>query len=60
MARGSPVDKVLVTRPAGQAEGLCQLLHDAGYSVLHEPLTRLEALAELSSGPRQHLLDLDT
>ena len=60
MARGSPVDKVLVTRPAGQAEGLCQLLHDAGYSVLHEPLMRLEALAELSAVQRQQLLDLDT
>lgn len=60
MARGNPMGKVLVTRPAGQAQGLCQLLHDAGYGVVHQPLLRLEALPELSAVQRQQLLDLDT
>ena len=51
---------VLVTRPAGQAEGLLQALREAGCGpVQHQPMLELEPLEELPADQHQHLLDLD-
>ena len=51
--------KVLVTRPAGQADGLCAALSAAGYQVKHQPLLRLAPLPSLPAEARQHIVDLD-
>ncbi len=50
---------MLVTRPAGQARGLCESLEEMGFGVHHQPLLVLEPLESLSADGRQHLLDLD-
>jgi len=50
---------VLITRPAGQAEGLRVAAEAAGYCVYEQPLLQLEPLAELPAQQRQQLLNLD-
>lgn len=50
---------VLVTRPAGQGQALCEALVEAGFRPLHQPLLELTALSELPAVSRQRLLDLD-
>ena len=50
---------MLVTRPAGQAAALCDLVSAAGYSAHSQPLLELEVLPELPPQQRQLLLDLD-
>lgn len=51
--------RVLVTRPAGQADTLLGALRDEGFATLHWPLLRIEALEPLPATERQKLLDLD-
>jgi uroporphyrinogen-III synthase len=51
--------RVLVTRPAGQAQGLCAMLEAAGYRTYHQPLLELQALPELPAPQRQWVLELD-
>ncbi|AQA17807.1 hypothetical protein BST95_05735 [Halioglobus japonicus] len=51
--------RVLVTRPAGQADSLLARLEQAGYSASHQPLLALAPLAELAPSLRQRVLDLD-
>ncbi len=51
--------KVLVTRPAGQADRLCEALSRDGYQVSHQPLLELTPLEALPLGERQHIVDLD-
>ncbi len=55
----SPAPRVLVTRPAGQADGLCERLRSAGFSVSREPLLALEPLGELAPSGRRLVQDLD-
>lgn len=51
---------VLVTRPAGQAEGLLTQLSAAGFGPLHHfPLLQLSPLQQLAPEQRQYVLDLD-
>lgn len=50
---------MLVTRPAGQAAALCDLVSAAGYTAHSQPLLELEVLPELPPRQRQLLLDLD-
>ena len=55
---GKPL-RVLVTRPSGQARGLCEALQRAGHAAFHCPMLELEPLEELPAGARQRILDLD-
>ena len=51
---------VLVTRPAGQAQGLLDALCAAGFGPVHHfPMLVLEPLEQLAPEQHQHLLDLD-
>jgi len=50
---------VLVTRPAGQADGLVAALAGCGFTPHHQPLLQLEALEVLPSSARQCAQDLD-
>ena len=61
MAVASPGDAVpvLVTRPAGQAGGLCAALEGLGYRVHHQPLLELEPVGELGPGQRRIAMQLD-
>lgn len=52
-------ESVLVTRPAGQASALCDLLREAGYEPHHQPMIELEANPEPGPEQRGILLDLD-
>lgn len=54
-----PGPAILVTRPAGQAAGLCRALAERGYRVFHQPLLELEALEDVPPSQRRQLLDLD-
>ena len=58
MAAKAPVT-VLVTRPAGQAQGLCQSLVAAGYRAHSQPLLELQPLPEPDPLQRAIVLDLD-
>ena len=55
--------KVLVTRPAGQADNLIAAISDAGGQAWHQPVLAIESLAENDQARRQHckqrILDLD-
>lgn len=51
--------RVLVTRPAGQADGLTAMLRAAGWETQHLPLLQIEAIDPLPDPARQRLLDLD-
>lgn len=51
--------RLLVTRPAGQGQALCEALEDLGFVVQQQPLMVLEPLEQLSARSKQHLLDLD-
>ena len=51
---------VLVTRPAGQAAGLCAAARAAGYTVYHQPLLELHGLSPLPPQQRQLVLQLDS
>ena len=51
--------RVLVTRPAGQADGLIACLRDLGLAVTHLPMLVLETIDPLPGADRQRLLDLD-
>jgi uroporphyrinogen-III synthase len=53
------VPRVLVTRPAGQADGLLAALRAGGWQVAHLPLIAIEALDPLPPAARQRILDLD-
>ncbi len=53
------VESVLVTRPAGQEQALCEGLRSLGYEPHHQPLIELEPLTDLDAGQRALLLDLD-
>ena len=53
------VRTVLVTRPAGQADRLCELLSKAGYRALHQPMLDIVEHQVLQPAQRQQLLDLD-
>ena len=55
---GKPL-RVLVTRPSGQARGLCEALQRAGHVAFHCPMLELEPLEELPAEARQRILDLD-
>ena len=50
---------VLVTRPAGQGQALCEAIAEAGHPVHHQPLLELRELDVLPPEMRGHLLDLD-
>ena len=50
---------VLVTRPAGQAGPLLQLLGEAGFEALHQPLLELYPLQALPAGLKSLVMDLD-
>lgn len=50
---------VLVTRPAGQADGLMKGLAEAGFSAVHQPLLEVSPLPRLSARARQSVIDLD-
>ncbi|EAQ97125.1 uroporphyrinogen-III synthase [Congregibacter litoralis] len=51
--------RVLVTRPAGQADSLIGALSDAGFVPLHLPMLQIEPLDPLPGAQRQRLMDLD-
>ncbi|MFK8043369.1 uroporphyrinogen-III synthase [Congregibacter sp.] len=51
--------RVLVTRPAGQADSLITALGDAGFTPLHMPMLQIDALDPLPGAQRQRVLDLD-
>jgi uroporphyrinogen-III synthase len=40
--------RIVVTRPAGQAEGLCALIRDAGGEPLEIPALEIRDLADLA------------
>jgi uroporphyrinogen-III synthase len=50
---------VLVSRPAGQADGLLSALRQHGLPAFHQPLLALQPLSELSADQRQYIADLD-
>lgn len=50
---------ILVTRPEGQEEALCESLRRAGFPVSHQPLLLLEPLATVSATQRRLLAELD-
>ncbi|MCB1675988.1 MAG: uroporphyrinogen-III synthase [Halioglobus sp.] len=51
--------RVLVTRPAGQADALCAALAAAGCTARHQPLLELQPLPELSPQAHRYVLGLD-
>jgi uroporphyrinogen-III synthase len=51
--------RVLVTRPAGQADGLVAALQQRGFAPRHLPMLQIEALDPLPPAERQRVLDLD-
>ncbi|MFK7828232.1 MAG: uroporphyrinogen-III synthase [Congregibacter sp.] len=51
--------RVLVTRPAGQADALMRALAEHGFTPLHLPLLAIQAIDPLSGEERQKLLDLE-
>lgn len=51
--------RVLVTRPAGQADGLIRALREAGWQTRHLPLLYIEPIEPLDAVTRQRILDLD-
>lgn len=51
--------RVLVTRPAGQADGLIRALREAGWQTRHLPLLFIEPIEPLDGVMRQRILDLD-
>lgn len=51
--------RVLITRPAGQSQALCDAVAALGCNTHVQPLLSLEALPGLSPAQRQHLVDLD-
>lgn len=55
----APRARVLVTRPAGQADALCAALEAAGCSAHHQPLLELQPLHALSPQAHQNVLGLD-
>ena len=61
MGTGSPGNRVsvLVTRPAGQAGGLCASLEQRGWRVYHQPLLELEPIEQLSPAQRRCAMELD-
>jgi len=50
---------VLVTRPAGQGDSLCERLEAAGFTVTRQPLLALEPLDGLAPAQRRLVADLD-
>ena len=50
---------VLVTRPAGQAQGLLAALAEADINAVHQPLLELQGLEELPAPQRQYVIDLE-
>ena len=50
---------VLVTRPAGQASGLCSALEQLGYDAFSQPMLELVALEQPIDGQQQHISGLD-
>ena len=50
---------VLVTRPLGQAESLCQHLQAQGYSPVHQPMLTIEQSPQPEPLQRQLLMNLD-
>lgn len=50
---------VLVTRPAGQGDPLCQGIRERGFCAHHLPLLGLEPLSELPAAERSRVLALD-
>ena len=53
-----PLERILVTRPAGQADSMMALLQQAGFAPLHQPALAIEALP-LAPAEKRHLFDLD-
>ena len=51
--------RVLVTRPAGQADSLCAAVEARGCKVYSQPLLELRPLASLSPAQQQRIVDLD-
>lgn len=51
--------RVLVTRPQGQADGLCRMLQQAGFETVQRPMMHIEPLAELPAEQLQAVIDLD-
>lgn len=51
--------RVLVTRPAGQADSLMSSLSEAGFTALHMPMLAIEPMDPLPGIARQRILDLD-
>ncbi|WP_439105501.1 uroporphyrinogen-III synthase [Congregibacter sp.] len=51
--------RVLVTRPVGQADSLMSALGNAGFTPLHLPMLTIEPIDPLPGAQRQLLLDLD-
>jgi len=50
---------VLVTRPSGQADGLCRSLQALGLRAVHQPLLVIEALTPLGNPARRVIAALD-
>jgi uroporphyrinogen-III synthase len=57
--RPGPAPTVLVTRPAGQGDSLCERLEAAGFTVTRQPLLALEPLDGLAPAQRRLVEDLD-
>ena len=51
--------KVLVTRPAGQAQTICERLRDAGFHPVHQPMLKILGCAEPAAEQRQRVMELD-
>lgn len=58
-ATGNHARGVLVTRPPGQAQELCDAVADEGFAVHSLPMLQLEPVHELAPSQRQLVLDLD-
>ena len=52
-------DAVLVTRPAGQAQTICERLRDAGFHPVHQPMLKILGCAEPAAEQRQRVMELD-
>ena len=48
-----------MTRPAGQAQTICERLREAGFLPVHQPMLKIRGCAEPAAEQRQRVMDLD-
>ena len=48
-----------MTRPAGQAQTICERLREAGFQPVHQPMLKIRGCAEPAAEQRQRVMDLD-